>query len=278
MGSFALIVAGLLGLAAIVALVPVESEPELVELDPLLAPQEKAPEAEEEASRIALNPLEQVIFPHYQATGLEMVETMKMEGDITLADGSIHHLTLFFRRPNLARRILEQNGLRNDMGYDGQEVWAQQVSRDGEQRMVDNLSEDQKRIFREGARVGSALWDYEAHPEWFTRLPDTVIDGEPCHVIACENDRKRTVTYLGQDDFLERRREETDLTTSRPVTANFVFGDERTVSGVTMPHRVETISGGKVFSTVEVTSLEINAGVPSYIFEPPAARFATAAP
>lgn len=231
----------------------------------------------EEPSNIpeTASPLERVIYSHFAATKIDEVESLKLKAELQFGQSEDqtkrHEVMLYIRRPNLARRVLMHDGLRLDMGYNGQEFWAQQVGRNGITRNVENISQHQKEQFQEAAQIGSYLWKYESEPEKFTLLEDDIVENIPCHAVAYENDVLRVITYIDTLDFYEIARKEVmkDGTSSIYMS----MSDHQKADGVVMPHTIHSMTGGRRFSLVHIQELSINAGVPSYIFDEPEQRY-----
>ncbi|MEO0796984.1 MAG: hypothetical protein AAFX93_17640 [Verrucomicrobiota bacterium] len=259
---------------------PIE-EAEIAEND-TNAPTEELLVAEEEVIEPkGASELERIIFRHLHATNVNEVTTMKLSASLNAADGeghsAEHQVTFYFRRPNLARRIMEHDGMRYDMGYNGHELWAQQYAPNGATRAVEDIPETQKELFSESARIGSYLWEFEKGPSNFRLLPESNLGGIDCYVVLFEKADLRVKTYIDKANFLEVGREESNVGKDGNLRKNMmVMSDHRNVEGVVMPFAIESSSNGFV-SRVIVESISINSGVPSYIFDAPVERFAEVA-
>ncbi|WP_309397431.1 hypothetical protein [Cerasicoccus maritimus] len=232
---------------------------------------------EEQLAEIkSTSPLEQIILRHFAATKIDQVTTLKLHAQLQMgADGDPekqHEIVFYFRQPNLARRVMIHDGLRLEMGYDGQEIWAQQIGLNGATRQVDELSEDMRSQFKEAARLGSCLWKYQETPERFSLLNDAPFDGKICHVIAYEDEHERVLTYLDPDTYWEVANERHYHDNSRPA-AIMRMSNHRADDGVVMPTKIVTSSEGKTYSVATIDEMEVNASVPSYIFQNPSIRY-----
>lgn len=225
---------------------------------------------------ISEDPLEQVVLRHFAVTNIDDVTTLKLNASLQMGANpqpeNMHEVVFYFRRPNFARRVMMHGDLRFDMGFDGNEIWAQQVGSNGAVRKVDNISEKQRAQFKEAARIGSYLWKYEQAPERFSLHRDTMIDGRMCYVVEYEDEKERVLTYIDTKDYYEIAREQHPKNAEDAIA--FMRMTEHTEkNGVVMPMKIETSSNGEVFSKVAIDHMEINAGVPSYIFNEPSVRY-----
>ncbi|GHC12703.1 hypothetical protein GCM10007047_32620 [Cerasicoccus arenae] len=220
--------------------------------------------------------LENIIVRHLTATKINEVTTLKLKASLSMgeqdAPTDVHAVTLYFRRPNYIRRILEHDGMRFDMGFDGQNIWAQQIGRNGVAREFDQLTDEHKKQFRDASNIGSYLWRYETEPEHFTRLEDTIMGGMPAHVIAYETEQERVLTYIDVMSFYEIGRKEAAKGTGEKAVY-MSMSDHQNTNGVVMPHRIISSVDGEQYSSVTIENAEINAGLPSYIFNAPDVRY-----
>lgn len=218
--------------------------------------------------------LEEVILKHYAITKLDKVETLKMRAMLQLGDtadrANEHELLFYFRRPNLVRRVMTQDGMRLDVGFDGVEIWAQQVAPNGLSREVEDIPETQKKRIREAARIGSYLELYREEPEQFTYLGEEIVDDVPCHSILFEDDALRVTTYIDQREFLEVGRREESKDGSPAISIS--MSDFRNVEGVVLAFCIRSTINGALYSVATVSEIDINNGVPSYLFKEPSVR------
>ncbi len=223
------------------------------------------------------DPLEQVVLRHFAATKVDQVTTLKLNAHLQIGETheaqNDHEMIFYFRRPNFARRVMMQGDLRFDMGFDGNEIWAQQANGQGDARAMDELPEGMASKFKEASRLGSYLWRYEETPERFTLEKDTMLDGIACHVILYEDEKERVYTYIDQDSYWEIATEQHPKVGDSRSIAYMRMSEHQSANGVVMPMKIVTSSNGAVYSIVEIKQLEINQGVPSYIFEDPNVRY-----
>lgn len=258
-----------------------EAAEDSTKLEVMALVEEEPTEKESEQTALeaieAASPLEKVILRHFAATQVNQMESIKLNAELQLGEESTaenqHQMVFYFRRPNLSRRVLMQNGLRLDMGFDGHEVWAAQVARNGISRIIDSLPESQKAQFRDSVTIGSYLWRYETEPDNFELLADEIVENIPCHVVAYENDSIRVLTYIDTMDYFELARDEFPKDGSPKVYMS--MSQHRSVDGVVIPHAIFTMSNGAVYSSVRITDVEINNGLPSYLFERPGLRYSS---
>lgn len=225
----------------------------------------------------AENPLEKVVYSHFALTRIDEIVSLRLKADLELSVADIeeknHEMIFYFRRPNLMRRVMIQDGMRLDMGFDGQEVWAEQIGKNGLRRSLDPLPAKLLSNFRESVSVGSYLWRYESEPERFELLPEQIVGNIPCHVVAYENERLRVLTYIDALEFQEIARYEIPKDGSPEVYMS--MSEHQKTGNVVLPYRISTMIDGEAYSTAVISEIEINKGLPTYIFNPSNQRYSS---
>ena len=149
----------------------------------------------------------------------------------------------------------------------GDQAWMNAMQ--GPQAMPEEMRAEQ-----EAEKVRDYVYLLSNHAELtYQALPDQVeVEGAMCDVVYVHSEAvKGWKIYLDAATHQIKRMDyrSKSLMTQSPVTATEIFGDYKTVGGVSYPHARKLLHDGEQVATITVASLEINQGIEESIFEMP---------
>lgn len=201
---------------------------------------------------------------------LNAINSVAIEGTLTLGDGREASIKVMKKRPNLVRTaILLPQGIRFVNGYDGKVAWKQTIS--PKQNIIEELDLDTSSAFIRDAALESPL-----AAEGFDRRRisylgrESIEGGIECYRLRVDyGDGTYAETFLDTAEFYERKTVKHERIDGE-MRVNTTFpSDFRFVNGVVFAYRVVMRDHDGSRTELIIDSIRVNVGALDSIFHKP---------
>lgn len=237
-------------------------------------PEEQIFDKPDNGERLGLQAvIRRALRAHGGVQKLAEIQTLRRAGQVTLHDveqaGTVKS-TVIYRSPDRIRYMYETKDYTMTAGTNGKDFW-QRIELDRGDVLFDRMGALEQ-IFVEIDLVSvvpfnDALW----REGDLTLLPSPEGDADAPYVIERRTDRFIDQITIDSGHFLCTQRdirfEPVDDRSQGRVT--ITYADYRYVEGVALPFFISTFQDGRKSNSVQLSAVEINPGVLSYVFEPP---------
>ena len=219
--------------------------------------------------------LEEVLAGHYETIGgldaWQAVESLKMEGRMTVGPGMEAPFTVWNERPRKTRIDFTFQGMTGTQAYDGEQGWMVMPFMGSNE--PEQMPEEQAELMREDADVDGPLIGYEEDGIELELLGTEEVEGTPAYKIqvTLTNGDVRYY-YLDTDYYLPIRVEGTREVQGQTMDFYTVLGDYKEVDGLLMAHSIESRVAGMPQGQAQVMtidSVEVNPEIPEGHFSMP---------
>ncbi len=197
---------------------------------------------------------------------LTSINTSVMTGT-AVVQGMELPLTIYAKRPNLSRRIVEvpQMGMEIVSAFDGEVAWELNPMMGMSPR---KLGEERTRLEAHNADIDGDLVGYKDKGNIVSYEGEEEIAGGTAHKLVITRPDASVVTYYVDTETMLPVRmdgEGIDGQTGAKVNQQTVLSDYREVHGVMMPMKLEINSGGTNLS-ITIEEASINEGIEDAVF------------
>jgi outer membrane lipoprotein-sorting protein len=225
--------------------------------------------------------LDDIVSKHVAAMGgldkIKAVKTIRQTGKATVGPGIVAPVTLSMARPNAFRMELSIQGKTLIQATDGSTAWMMNPFAGA--TAPEKMSADDAKELNEMADIDGALVDWKAKGHTVEFIGKEDFEGtEVLKLKVVLKSGETKYTYLDASTFLvlketgKRKREGAEL------DVETVFGDYKTVEGLTMPFSIEAKAGGQPQFQMTMDKIELNPTLDPAVFTMPAAAAPAVAP
>ena len=216
------------------------------------------------ASAYAQN-VDEIITKNIAAKGgeakLKAVQTVRQSGTLNI-QGQSAQLTVVTQRPNLSRQDISINGITISMAFDGTKAWMLNPMAGAD---VVEMPAEQAEMIKDQADIDGPLVDYKVKGSTVELVGLEDANGKKAfHLRVSRKGLPPTEVFIDSTTYL-------DVKTVNSVpgsgTMEIVFGDYRTIDGMTVPFSVKSSAAGMVVSELKLDKVEFNVSLPADIFK-----------
>lgn len=227
---------------------------------------------EELAAVKAVDPLRQFYGGYLRKTRFDQVDSIRAVGIYDVNEIEME-FTFMAKRPRLYRQKFRKDGNLIEIGYDGEEVWFKQ-SYD----TVDSDDPALMRLNRALAILESTIpclaWDYDIEKplDGLELMSESLWQGHECYVIKNTKlfDDFPVYHYIDRLIGIERyRRASIEIAPGRFRDAELFYDPPLQGSVYPIPSGMELMLDGRLFYKVNFDTVDVNKGVPTFLFERP---------
>jgi len=220
-----------------------------------------------------LEDLDSVLQRYVEASGgqksMDAINALRVIGTFQMGEDD-YDLVLIKRRPNLKIITYSRDKVKVTLGYDGETVWRQVDTAQG--RKTERVTGEEAQEFIDGIDFDGPLIGKMRPGETRKLLEPERIGRVDYYRIEQTHGDKRTVFYIDSRTMREAKNIEYTTNeageTEEQVTFLSNYGQ---VSGIWLPHKIETVKGGQRKSLMEVEEVEANPGIVRSFFSMPSA-------
>lgn len=219
--------------------------------------------------------LEEVLEGYYETVGGEeawqQVETLKIEGRMTLGPNMEAPFTVWNKRPRMSRVDFTFQGVTGTQAFDGETGWMIMPFMGNPN--PEPMPDDQAAVMWEDSDVDGPLIGWQEEGTELELMGTEEVEGTPAHKLklTLENGQERFL-YLDADYYLPIRIEGTRQMQGQTVEFFATMGDYKPVDGLLMAHSVESGATNMPPGQRQVMTIDtviVNPEVPEGIFEMP---------
>ncbi len=202
---------------------------------------------------------------------IQDLNSLRWEGSLSQNGQHVTDVIVIQKRPHMIRLVMQQAQRKVTLGYDGTTCWMR-TAQNGhllESTVLEGM--EAANLIRECDLI-DPLVSYRDSSYTYQLLEEQTLNGTEAYVIEVTRPKLPGSEryYLSKDDLklLQRtvdapnNKGETEETTS-------IFEDYRSVKGVLLPYTILTQVNKNTHQSLRWNSIEPNAGVFDYYFEPP---------
>jgi hypothetical protein len=209
---------------------------------------------------------------------LQTLQSVRMTGKMTMAQGMEGAIVIETARPNKMRSDVTFQGITISQAYDGKAGWKVMpfTGNTGAEPMTD---EEIKQAQRHASGMDGLL-GYKERGETLEYLGKADLEGTPVHKLKwTRKGGDSAVLYLDAEHFLELRADGKAMIQGQQLESVTTFGDYKKVDGFLFPHSMQvSMSGGMGGMTMTFDKIEVNPAIPEARFAMPAKTAARTAP
>ncbi|MDJ0654807.1 MAG: hypothetical protein QNJ40_11660 [Xanthomonadales bacterium] len=222
-------------------------------------------------SALAQGSLEQLIERNIEARGgyqaWKSVQSLRLGGVMTLADGSRSPVQMEFKRPGRMRMEFQVQGLTGIQALDGQAGWY--VDPGNPDGSVQTMSEQQLRLARGTADFEGPLIDWQEKGHQLSLEGSSEWSGESVYRIRLiKRGGEELLLLLDTESFLEIG-QVTVSNGGQSTQAFTAIGDHSRVGPLVIPFSLKTRLDQERSQTLVFDSVEIDVDIPDSRFEVP---------
>ncbi len=227
------------------------------------------------ATPLAAQSVDSIIAKYVTAMGgmehLQAVTSMRATGHISGGGGFEAAIAQEFKWPNRLRSEFTLQGMTAITAYDGQNGW-KIVPFQGK-KDAEALSEDELRAIVEESDFDGPLVNYRQKGNRVELLGTDQVEGTDVYKLKATLPNGDSYTYfLDRDSGIPIKMEVRRTIRGAEQVMESNLGNYRMVSGVLMPHTIETHpAGGTAGATVTIDSVQVNVPIDDSRFARPAA-------
>lgn len=227
---------------------------------------------EEVAAEQEVDPLRKFFEGYLKQTRFSEVDSIRAVGVYDVNDIEMD-FTFMAKRPRLYRQKLTKADHLIEVGYDGEEVWFNQ-SHD----VVDSSDPSLMQLNRTLAILESTIpclaWDYDIEKplDGLQLMPESEWQGHECYVVKNTKLLSEVPVYHYIDKaagFERYRRASVEIAPGRFRDVELFYDPPLGGSPYPIPSGIELILDGRLYYKVTFDTVDVNKGVPTFLFERP---------
>ena len=199
----------------------------------------------------------------------KQVQSLRFKGELETAEGIIFDFSAYMKKPNLCKAVISSKGLsfRYTLAFDGEDAWQSTYDPStGEQ--VSDMPEAEASNFKRDAWFGGQLLYPTLKGKEIEQGATYRKDGVPVVDLNVTSRLGSKLTYtIALDGFIEIARKHFNRVNGQIEVSE--YSDFREVSGISIPFLTVLSSDGVVIQTIRTTTVEVNRGVASWMFDRP---------
>jgi len=217
--------------------------------------------------------VDELINKNIEARGglekLKAVKTMRMTGKMIM-QGMEVPVTMQMKRPNLMRMEMTFQGRTMVMAYDGVTAWWIMPFTGSSE--PEKVPEDQAKNLQDQADFDGALVDYKEKGHTVELIGKEDMEGTPVYKLKLtKKNGDIQYIYLDAENFLELKTTGKRKVQGAEIEGESYISDYKSVSGLMIPHAIETKAKGQPFSqTIKFDKVELDVPLDDSIFKMPA--------
>ncbi len=208
------------------------------------------------------NNIDYVLSRYIESMGgrasLQKIISVRLKGELLLADGSKASLTVLSKKPNLVRVTTEWPNLRIVQGYDGTNAWVSRTQAGSFQ--IREMEGNQRNDFIVQAPLTSNLIRRNSVEGKLALGPELKVAMRPCYqVISTSPNGSKTIHYIDKESFYDLR-----ILTYDPegnLTSELVPSKFEIADGILFAMQIKQLVDRHETSTVVFHSVETNLGI-----------------
>ena len=192
---------------------------------------------------------------------LKGIQTLRSTGSMS-SQGRNVSVVFTSKRPNMTRQEIVMNGQTMLMVFDG--TVARMINPMVSPTAVDMPSESLDMI-KDQSDIDGPLIDYKAKGSQIDFVSTDTVEGKKVlHLRVRRKQMPEQDVFLDATTYLEWK-----VTTTVPGSGVFetIFGDYRTVEGMTMPFSIKTLAAGMTVSEMKLDKIEVNIPLNDAVFK-----------
>lgn len=192
---------------------------------------------------------------------LKSIQTLRSTGTMA-AQGQTVTMTLTSKRPNLTRQEIVMGGQTMLMVFDGTN--ARMINPMVSPTPID-MQPEQVEMIKDQSDIDGPLVDYKTKGHQIEFVGAEMADGKKVlHLRIYRKAMPVQDVFLDAVTYLESK-----VSTAVPGSGVFetVFGDYRTVEGMTMPFSIKTVAAGMTLNEMKLTKIEVNPKLDDAVFK-----------
>ncbi|MEM7789830.1 MAG: hypothetical protein AAF546_00380 [Verrucomicrobiota bacterium] len=216
-----------------------------------------------------LNPLEQLLERHIEATQFNDLTSLRVRGSYRSNDVEMEML-LQARSPDLYRQTLSYNNVEIDVGMIRGELWVDQTHPviDLDDEKLGRINET---VLRMESSIPSLAWRHDGGLAMiFLELgPNEIVNGEEYSVIYNRSySGIEIIHFIEKDTALEKMRTATITAGGEEIKIDIIYTGLSTETKYSFPTGYTVLLNDELFYEVKFDSFEFNIGLASFLFEP----------
>ena len=218
--------------------------------------------------------VDEVIAKHIEAQGglekLKAVKTIKMTGKMMMGGGMEAPFIQMSKRPKMTRVEFTFQGMTGIQAYDGKNGWM--VMPFMGKKDPEAMPEDQAKMMDDQADMDGPLVDWKAKGNKVELIGKEQVEGADAFKLkVTKKDSTVTNYYIDAESYLQIKQEGKRKIRGTEVEGETVVGDYKEVSGMMMPHTMESgAKGAAQRQKIVIDKIEVNTDLPDSLFLLPA--------
>lgn len=216
---------------------------------------------------------DELIEKNLQARGgrdkIKAIQTVRMNGKMTMGQGMEAPFTLEMARPRKMRMEFTFQGMTGIQAYDGANGWM--VMPFMGKKDPEPIPSDDLKTMEDQADFDGPLVDYKekGHQVEFVGKQD--LEGTPAYKLkVTKKNGDVSYVYLDAEQHLEMKVEGKSKVRGQEVEGETTLGDYKAVGGVLFPHSIESkAKGSPAGMTMTIEKIDVNPELPAARFEMP---------
>jgi hypothetical protein len=199
----------------------------------------------------------------------KQVQSLRFKGELETAEGIIFDFSAFMKKPNLCKAVISSKSVRfrYTLAFNGEDAWQSTFDPStGEQ--VSDMPEAEASNFKRDAWFGGQLLYPTLKGKEIEQGETYRKDGVPLVDLKVTTRLGAEITYtIALDGFIEVARSHFNQVNGEIEVSE--YSDFREVDGLSIPFLTVLSIDGVDIQTIRTTTVEVNCGVASWIFDRP---------
>jgi len=170
------------------------------------------------------------------------------------------------KRPNMMLQEMQMQGQRVVTAYDGEQAWALNPMMGPNPQLLQGVPAE---LIRDQAQFDGPLAYAKQRGDKMEVQGKDQIEGASTWKVAITHEGKVTTVYLDEQTALERKLSASVNQGGAALNVESIISDYRPVEGIMVPHKVQTLVGGRQQATVTIEKVEFNTPLDDAQFKMP---------
>lgn len=214
---------------------------------------------------------DEILEQHFKAIGqdnLLKAKSLKATGSL-ISMGMEAPLTMFTKRPNKLKVIVDFQGMEIVQAYDGEHAWTINPMM-GSAAPVDITGAEAEGII-ESADVDGMLWNYREKGSTIELGGSETVNGRDHFILNLTKSNGKVNRYsIDKENYLLSKIVEKAMVNGMEMEVEVLLSDYTEVDGFKMPFTNEQRFGGQTGQTIKFDTLEANVDLEDSLFSKPA--------
>lgn len=214
--------------------------------------------------------LEEILESHFDVIGQEKIleyQSFVSKGRVVQM-GMEFPMALYKKRPGKMRMEAEIQGTKMIQGFDGETGWAI-IPWTGNME-PQTMGEEETKALKQMADIDGELYNWEEKGYELSLMGEDDMEGTPVYKIKLVKDEgDEYIYYIDSENFVILRADAKVMVNGAEVESSSFFSNFKPVSGMIMPHSIETKMNDQLMSQIVIDSVEVDVELEDSLFAKP---------